>query len=104
MHLDLRNHENIVSTHSRLKAAASVLAKTPPAKAVSTHSRLKAAGQAKKQLSDWKRFNTQPPKGGCLCAASGVLITEVSTHSRLKAAGGSYSIFKISKGFQHTAA
>ena len=43
MHLDLRNHENIVSTHSRLKAADERPERPANGSPVSTHSRLKAA-------------------------------------------------------------
>ena len=57
---------DLVSTHSRLKAAGSGEADIYQAAAVSTHSRLKAAG---------------------LKADSGYSSYVVSTHSRLKAAG-----------------
>ena len=42
---------HLVSTHSRLKAAGSVLANAASVFAVSTHSRLKAAGASLKSLA-----------------------------------------------------
>ena len=57
---------NLVSTHSRLKAAGSTLFSVSRLMSVSTHSRLKAAG-----ITGYKKLSLQ-------C---------VSTHSRLKAAG-----------------
>ena len=55
---------------------------------VSTHSRPKAAGPSRAMCSGFCRFqHTAARRRLGLCAASGVLITEVSTHSRPKAAG-----------------
>ena len=58
---------DLVSTHSRLKAAGRYVPKLLSIKAVSTHSRLKAAGRSSRQDDDLPpRFNTQPPEGGWL--------------------------------------
>ena len=56
---------------------------------VSTHSRLKAAGSDAISLVDAAGcFNTQPPEGGWLVLPlPGNPVIKVSTHSRLKAAG-----------------
>ena len=54
---------------------------------VSTHSRLKAAASNIEPRRQADSFNTQPPEGGC-SNINGLLIDHhVSTHSRLKAAG-----------------
>ena len=54
-----------VSTHSRLKAAGSVVSMKTYDIKVSTHSRLKAAGsRAYHRQSVLLCFNTQPPEGG----------------------------------------
>ena len=56
---------------------------------VSTHSRLKAAGQQQRRATAiHNRFNTQPPEGGWEYSAVFEMYSfTVSTHSRLKAAG-----------------
>ena len=57
---------DVVSTHSRPKAAAVQTKKTLLPYPVSTHSRPKAA--ARTQALVWivpQGFNTQPPEGGC---------------------------------------
>ena len=57
---------NIVSTHSRPKAAAFILYSTDPDLTVSTHSRPKAAaGRFHHTIYKADSFNTQPPEGGC---------------------------------------
>ena len=98
---------DIVSTHSRLKAAGYLTVGIDVIGAVSTHSRLKAAGNSIYNNRQWfDSFNTQPPEGGWAIAPfSNSIKTSVSTHSRLKAAGSSmYSLAAPSFGFQHTAA
>ena len=57
--------------------------------AVSTHSRLKAAGSVLKgAVEPPLGFNTQPPEGGWAPTVGGLpRVLQVSTHSRLKAAG-----------------
>ena len=58
----------IVSTHSRLKAADRAEFERKAIYAVSTHSRLKAAGIEvfdADRFYNLRRFNTQPPEGGC---------------------------------------
>ena len=63
------------------------------AQIVSTHSRLKAAGYAMDlDVLSTYRFNTQPPEGGwAIMSIPSALIVTVSTHSRLKAAGRTVS-------------
>ena len=57
----------LVSTHSRPKAAVLLYAPVHLAKMVSTHSRPKAAGRHRRDSAHMRdRFNTQPPEGGCL--------------------------------------
>ena len=53
---------------------------------VSTHSRLKAAATAFLPLAVNVSFNTQPPEGGCHYVGLIIRSDTVSTHSRLKAA------------------
>ena len=78
----------IVSTHSRPKAAGGRVLGYADGVTVSTHSRPKAAGPSRAMCSGFCRFqHTAARRRLGLCAASGVLITEVSTHSRPKAAG-----------------
>ena len=76
-----------VSTHSRLKAAVHQSLGFPPSEAVSTHSRLKAAGAEAGKEAPPDGFNTQPPEGGCMTCQDKIMRLIVSTHSRLKAAG-----------------
>ena len=73
----------MVSTHSRLKAAGRRRAGGKGRGVVSTHSRLKAAGTTPKKWGSHKY---------------------VSTHSRLKAAGFALVIKLMDIWFQHTAA
>ena len=55
---------------------------------VSTHSRPKAAGsQNNKNDRESRSFNTQPPEGGWRKIAKAAASDDVSTHSRPKAAG-----------------
>ena len=74
---------DIVSTHSRLKAAGGYLNRYKGVTGVSTHSRLKAAGSLSGKPS---------------------LHSLVSTHSRLKAAVLIIVSFMALRLFQHTAA
>ena len=56
---------NVVSTHSRPKAAGMVMRVTKIDFGVSTHSRPKAAGTPPRCSATFpKRFNSQPPEGG----------------------------------------
>ena len=56
---------DVVSTHSRLKAAGMTEKTEYQIAMVSTHSRLKAAGPRPRAAGIRPiRFNTQPPKGG----------------------------------------
>ena len=57
----------VVSTHSRLKAAAHLSFPCLVSVEVSTHSRLKAAGLVARLYRRQRRFNTQPPEGGWTC-------------------------------------
>ena len=79
----------LVSTHSRLKAAGRSRFADGSVGMVSTHSRLKAAGwKIKTRHGGSGCFNTQPPEGGWLIQEwMQMQIYRVSTHSRLKAAG-----------------
>ena len=59
--------ESLVSTHSRLKAAGEAVRAFIALHPVSTHSRLKAAGESGLSVPYLQRgFNTQPPEGGWL--------------------------------------
>ncbi len=73
---------------------------------VSTHSRPKAAGSLLGvNGSVYTCFNTQPPEGGW--RSNAIIMTgihQVSTHSRPKAAGCRRSVSKLVYRFQHTAA
>ena len=97
-----------VSTHSRPKAAAAWDAAKTRQEVVSTHSRPKAAAMsytdallatlfqhtaARRRLLRnnqfrrlLRRFNTQPPEGGCVDLYQIEPVYKVSTHSRPKAA------------------
>ena len=58
---------NVVSTHSRLKAAGFAFGQPVKTIYVSTHSRLKAAGHPiGNKGGHIQGFNTQPPEGGWL--------------------------------------
>ena len=58
-----------VSTHSRPKAAAKSYRRIYRKSGVSTHSRPKAAARALSHiLPAFESFNTQPPEGGCRSA------------------------------------
>ena len=98
-----------VSTHSRLKAAGTLVFESREQLVVSTHSRLKAAGNVAAWVSSKFGFNTQPPEGGWPRCPNANAVSDcfntqppeggwaritisppskaVSTHSRLKAAG-----------------
>ena len=77
-----------VSTHSRPKAAGEEIEQTLAACEVSTHSRPKAAGPTSPKPSPSKSsFNTQPPEGGWASTDEYSRTMPVSTHSRPKAAG-----------------
>ena len=108
--------KDIVSTHSRPKAAARYVYVESQKDVVSTHSRPKAAAyKANIQLLTIRRFNTQPPEGGCIisskretkykrfqhtAARRRLRITKcqllqfsiVSTHSRPKAAATTFKM------------
>ena len=72
---------------------------------VSTHSRPKAAAHAHPPArGHGRRFNTQPPEGGCLVSRRITVASGVSTHSRPKAAAPVTSIAICKTVFQHTAA
>ena len=97
--------ENPVSTHSRPKAAAQPARPDPLSGVVSTHSRPKAAGWQAAFGCACRRFNTQPPEGGCQSSAEvAAECTDVSTHSRPKAAGAKLAEVSAERQFQHTAA
>ena len=72
---------------------------------VSTHSRPKAAG-LQAMISTFAKFgfNTQPPEGGWEIFRFHLSFSNVSTHSRPKAAGTTSRKRMISPKFQHTAA
>ena len=77
-----------VSTHSRLKAAGTIVAGLAE-DAASFNTQPPEGGWAARWRIIFKRgcFNTQPPEGGWdQCLQVGALLS-VSTHSRLKAAG-----------------
>ena len=58
---------DVVSTHSRPKAAGKVCVQRSKEQMVSTHSRPKAAGAGKRAHQNRRPgFNTQPPEGGWL--------------------------------------
>ena len=79
---------NIVSTHSRPKAAGGLNGRPFRFFGVSTHSRPKAAGfPFSTTCLPLTGFNTQPPEGGWSQAAKAARLIRVSTHSRPKAAG-----------------
>ena len=73
---------------------------------VSTHSRPKAAGRINLiDIGSGQSFNTQPPEGGWDGRAQIRIRNVVSTHSRPKAAGSDSSCTPLPKTlFQHTAA
>ena len=99
-----------VSTHSHPKVAATVgvksllqqaefqhtatrrwlpfiIGNTAPDTLVSTHSHPKVAADSHiVGISYQKRFNTQPPEGGCTPKKSGSFERKVSTHSHPKVA------------------
>ena len=85
-HYSNRLTDTVVSTHSRPKAAAfstiTICARSP----VSTHSRPKAAAYFESVKAQNTCFNTQPPEGGCLVTSFNGVPCAVSTHSRPKAA------------------
>ena len=71
---------------------------------VSTHSRPKAAAMQARDCRSSGGFNTQPPEGGCISKILYLINFNVSTHSRPKAAEF-LTKFKGERGeFQHTAA
>ena len=51
-----------------------------------------------------RRFNTQPPEGGCFCSMVTGTVDAVSTHSRPKAAVKQQKSLDAEYKFQHTAA
>ena len=102
--------QDIVSTHSRPKAAEGRNKMPAEIAVVSTHSRPKAAAPKKLHCDDLRKvlfqhtaarrrlgrpapsaakqncFNTQPPEGGCMRPPVSYDTVGVSTHSRPKAA------------------
>ena len=54
--------------------------------------------------TEYVRFNTQPPKGGCCIDVKNTNVIKVSTHSRLKAAVHHLRTLFKTDTFQHTAA
>ena len=94
-----------VSTHSRPKAAAQSRSKHHSLPDVSTHSRPKAAAsEGRKDHDEEKRFNSQPPEGGCDKVFTLNFPFSVSTHSRPKAAASPAAARPSSHLFQLTAA
>ena len=75
--------DSVVSTHSRPKAAGSLIRRILLVCTVSTHSRPKAAG--KSPFTPFRKYR-------------------VSTHSRPKAAGWATGFLQLPTLFQHTAA
>ena len=72
---------------------------------VSTHSRPKAAGSVLQGPCTFqRRFNTQPPEGGWARQPAQSGFDRVSTHSRPKAAGSTKQCSIVLCKFQHTAA
>ena len=118
----------LVSTHSRPKAAAAMSHLDRPAVVVSTHSRPKAAAcrrqarhgntfqfqhtAARRRLrgAPWLRtqggrFNTQPPEGGCRCSCSFVAPALTFQHTAARRRLRLLPPVNIAGGlFQHTAA
>ena len=86
--MELRKHYlELVSTHSRAKAAAMYAKIHKDNVNVSTHSRAKAAARIKRPNGWFSAcFNTQPREGGCISAGRLITFNSVSTHSRAKAA------------------
>ena len=96
----------MVSTHSRLKAAGFKDENNQTHTVVSTHSRLKAAGWACRQIAGkFRGFNTQPPEGGWLeyaCSTTaGYCFNTQPPEGGWKATITKYS---LAGAFQHTAA
>ena len=83
-----KERRQLVSTHSRPKAAGKKAPSAQNRRGVSTHSRPKAAGlcQPFHSYAPWG-FNTQPPEDGWREQMRDLEWTGVSTHSRPKAAG-----------------
>ena len=80
-----------VSTHSRPKAAGSHRCHVPPIHQVSTHSRPKAAGRVDVAKDFFNGVSTHSrPKAAGLRLHGGRHLPHVSTHSRPKAAGKSF--------------
>ena len=78
----LRRQERRVSTHSRPKAAGSLVLHVLLVQAVSTHSRPKAAGIGYGlRLIHVHGFNTQPPEGGWSSHSSSSVISRLFQHT-----------------------
>ena len=95
-----------VSTHSRPKAAGCFFCGSCDSSKVSTHSRPKAAGMGARAVLSSRNVSTHSrPKAAGQTKGSNSSFFSVSTHSRPKAAG---SVFIVNSGipsmFQHTAA
>ena len=100
-----RNRRVAVSTHSRPKAAGSLIPPSISGDSVSTHSRPKAAGAPylKGVESIDVSTHSRPKAAGC-GRHHGCRVGDVSTHSRPKAAGTISPKRMTSLRFQHTAA
>ena len=82
-------HEDIVSTHSRSKAAAAPATAPQPAMPVSTHSRSKAAAcKLMPTLCKWMVSTHSRSKAAARTKSQKASVESVSTHSRSKAAAG----------------
>ena len=78
--MDYDDHVQMVSTHSRPKAAAYWRDLLFALKAVSTHSRPKAAAVENNIVSKPDSgFNTQPPEGGCSLYKKMIKISKLFT-------------------------
>ena len=122
----MTNWRALVSTHSHPKVAACPPETHCQSMCVSTHSHPKVAATAPlTMIATPRRFNTQPPEGGCpnkpvipltACvsthshpkvAAKRILLSNqrrsVSTHSHPKVAAPNAGHCKILYAFQHTA-
>ena len=96
---------DVVSTHSRPKAAGFWSFRAGRTRRVSTHSRPKAAGGYKLLTGLGQKVSTHSrPKAAGQAENQAKPLTEVSTHSRPKAAGAAIPTPPAPEKFQHTAA
>ena len=97
--------ENVVSTHSRPKAAVPMAtAPIPDVFSFNTQPPEGGCKAGERGDSGSFSFNTQPPEGGCEFGKVFIITDKVSTHSRPKAAGPSATWRTSFTWFQHTAA